>query len=194
MPDRGKAIFDNSVALLAGLQTALAITTIVSKSSNTEMKGFVDFDDEDCLLGSEDPSHPTHVNFTMYSHLPEVKRLPRHLCSMWHSYKAVYADFRGWHYPLQTKRPVTPSTTECKNMREMRKCRDNTMHQAGKNTFIFYMQPTAQPVWLKHVKEVILNCKIEEIPLESDNCTINSPLGTLVPFNGSITMNSQTLI
>ena len=185
------------VALLAGIQTALAITAIVCNCSNPEMKGFLDFDDEDCLLGSEDPSHPTPVNFTLYSHLPEMKRFPGHVCSMWQSYKAVYTDFMGWHYPSQTKRPVTPTITECENMREMRKCGNNIMHQAGKNKFIFDMYPTAQPVWLKHVKEVMLNCKIEEVALESecDNCTINSPLGTLdFPYNGSITMNSQTLI
>nr|CAH0102050.1 unnamed protein product [Daphnia galeata] len=45
-----------ALALLAGLQTAWAITAIVCNCSSPEMRGFLDFDDEDCLLGSEDPS------------------------------------------------------------------------------------------------------------------------------------------
>ena len=52
------------------------------------------------------------------------------------------------------------------------------------------MYQTAQPVLLKHVKEVMFSCKIEEVALENecDNCTINSPLGILdFPYNSSIT-------
>ena len=187
-----------ALALLAGLQTAWAITAIICNCSSPEMRGFLDFDDKDCLLGSEDPSPPPlPVNFTLYSHLPEVKRFPGHVCSMWLAHKSVFTDFLGWHHPTQTKRSVTPSATECEEMKDMRKCGGNTKFPAGKNKFIFDVYPNAQPVWLRTIKEVMLNCKIEEVALESecDNCTINSPLGTLeFPYNGSVTMNFQTLI
>jgi hypothetical protein len=60
--------------------------------------------------------------------------------------------------PTQTKRSVTPLATECEEMKDMRKCGGNTMFPAGKNKFIFYLYPNAHPVWLRTIKEVMLNC------------------------------------
>ena len=65
------------LALLAGLQTALAITAIVCNCITPEMRGFLDFDHGDCLLGSEYPSPPLPVS------------------SMWIAYKSVFTDFLG---------------------------------------------------------------------------------------------------
>ena len=185
------------LVLLASLQTTVAITATVCNCSSPEMKGFLDFDDEDCLLGADDPTPPIAVNFTLYSHLPEVKRFPGHVCSTWIAFKSVFSDFLGWHYIKQQKRTITPSVAQCGEMIELRKCGNNTMFPAGKNKFIFDMYPTAQAVWLRHIGETLLNCKVEEVALESecDTCPINSPLGTLkFPYNGSVTIDSQTLI
>lgn len=57
--------------------------------------------------------------------------------------------------------------------------------------------PNVQGTWLRTREASLLNCRVEEVVLEStcSNCSINSPLGTLSPeTNGSMIVNMKTLV
>lgn len=171
--------------------------TTVCDCSNERKNGFIAFDDEDCLLGSEDPAPPKNVTYTLYSHLPEVKRFPGHVCRMWAITRSIFTDFFGWHYPTESKWAVPVSRADCEEMRDLRRCKNETMYAKGSQKYAYDVLPPLQPVWMKKRWAVAFHCKIAEVALESecDNCTINSPVGTIeFPYNGSVTRNLQTLI
>ncbi|XP_032799014.2 uncharacterized protein LOC116935919 [Daphnia magna] len=171
--------------------------TTVCDCSNERKDGFIAFDDEDCLLGSEDPAPPKNVTYTLYSHLPEVKRFPGHVCRMWAVTRSIFTDFFGWHYTTESKWAVPVSTSDCEEMRDLRKCKNETMYAKGSHKYTYDVIPSLQPVWMTKRWAVTFHCKIAEVALESecDNCTINSPVGTIeFPYNGSVTRNLQTLI
>ena len=185
------------IVLLASLHTTLAITATVCDCSNERKDGFIAFEDEDCLLGTEDPSPPTAVTYTLYSHLPEVKRFPGHVCRMWAVTKSVFTDFLGWHYPTESKWAIPVSTAECEEMRDLRRCKNETMYAKGAHKYAYDVMPPLQPVWMATRRTHSFHCKIAEVALESecDNCTINSPVGSIeYPYNGTVTRNLQTLI
>ncbi|KAK4025104.1 hypothetical protein OUZ56_010607 [Daphnia magna] len=185
------------LVLLASLHTTGAIMTTVCDCSNERKDGFIAFDDEDCLLGSEDPAPPKNVTYTLYSHLPEVKRFPGHVCRMWAVTRSIFTDFFGWHYTTESKWAVPVSTSDCEEMRDLRKCKNETMYAKGSHKYTYDVIPSLQPVWMTKRWAVTFHCKIAEVALESecDNCTINSPVGTIeFPYNGSVTKNLQTLI
>ncbi|KZR99947.1 Uncharacterized protein APZ42_003972, partial [Daphnia magna] len=139
--------------------------------------GFIAFDDEDCLLGLEDPAPPKNVTYTLYSHLPEVKRFPGHVCRMWAVTRSIFTDFLGWHYTTESKWAVPVSTSDCEEMRDLRKWKNETMYVKGSHKYTYDVMPSLQPVWMTKRWAVTFHCKIVEVVLESecDNCTINSP-------------------
>ena len=186
-----------TLLLLASLHSVATKTATICDCANEKSDGFIAFDDEDCLLGSEDPSPPTNVTYTLYSHLPEVKRFPGHVCRMWAITRSVFTDFFGWHHNTQSKFAIPVSQERCAEMREFRKCRNQTMYAKGAHKFAYDELPPLQPVWMATRATVTIHCKITEVALESecDNCTINSPIGTIeYPYNGTVIRNLQTLI
>ena len=95
-------------------------TVTVCDCANEKSDGFIAFDDEDCFLGSEDPTPPKNVTYTLYSHLPEVKRFPGHVCDMWAVARSVFTDFFGWHHTTENKFAIPVSTETCEEMRDFR--------------------------------------------------------------------------
>jgi len=116
---------------------------------------------------------------------------------MWAVTKSVFTDFLGWHYPSESKWAVPVSTTECEEMRDLRKCKNETMYLKGAHKYAYDVMPPLQPVWMTKRQVSTFHCKIAEVALENeyDNCTINSPIGSIeYPYNGTVTRSLQTLI
>lgn len=82
-------------------------------------------------------------------------------------------------------------------MRDLRKCKNETMYAKGAHKYAYDVMPPLQPVWMVNRKASSFHCKLAEVALENecDNCTINSPIRSIeYPYNGSVTRNLQTLV
>ena len=116
---------------------------------------------------------------------------------MWAVARSVFTDFFGWHHTTESKFAIPVSTETCEEMRDFRRCRNQTMYAKGAHKFAYDELPPLQPVWMATRSTVTIHCKIAEVALESecDNCTINTPIGAVeYPYNGTVTRNLQTLI
>ncbi|KZS06224.1 Uncharacterized protein APZ42_030413 [Daphnia magna] len=165
-----------------GTEQRRAIMTTVCDCSNERKDGFIALDDEDCFLGSEDPAPPKNVTYTLYSHLPEVKRFPGHVCRMWAVTRSIFTDFFGWHYTTESKWAVPVSTSDCEEMRDLRKCKNKTMYAKGSHKYTYDVMPSLHPVWMTKRWAVTFHCKIVEVALEKPLAT---PLLVEVHTNGS---------
>lgn len=163
---------------------------------SAESKGFLDFGDDDCQI-SKETSRPQAVTYTVFSHIPEVKKFPGHTCSTWTAYKSVLTDFLGWQSVKQWRHPLETSIARCKKMRDSRICGETPMTALGYNRWSLEEYPDVQGSWWTTRDKELINCRVEEVVLESTcpNCTVNSPLG-LIPLgaNGSFTQNMITLV
>ena len=160
------------------------------------MKGFLKFSDDDCKV-TEEPIPPKPVAYSIHSHIPEVKRFPGFICSTWVAYRSVYTDFLGWHTTKQWRHPAETSPSECKKMRDSRMCNGRPMDALAQNKWSLEEYPHVQGSWLATNEATSVNCKVEEVALESEclACPINSPIGTIPGgVNGSISHNLVTLI
>jgi hypothetical protein len=160
------------------------------------MKGFLKFNDDDCKV-IDDPSPPKSVTYTLFSHLPEVKRFPGFTCSTWIAFRSTFTDFFGWHTVTQWRHPAETSRSDCRKMRDTRMCDGRPMTALGLNRWSLEDYPHVQGSWLATNQETLINCRVEEVALESEcaDCPIDSPLGTLPGgLNGSISHNLVTLV
>ena len=174
----------------------LSLNTTVCDCSQAKQKGFLKFIDEDCNLDTH-PSPPTPVKYNIISTLPMVKRFPGYTCTMWSITKTVYTNALWWTTVSQTRLPMEVTAAECRKIRDLRQCRGQNMDALGSNKWSLEVNPHVQGSWLRTISISTVNCRLEEVALESEctNCTISSPLGDIPgTSNGSISHNLVTLV
>ncbi|KAI9562541.1 hypothetical protein GHT06_009994 [Daphnia sinensis] len=104
------------------------------------------------------PSPPKkNVTYTLYSHLPEVKRFPGYVYRMWAVTRSIFTDFFGWHYPTESKcrSSIHFRLRTNAGSKEMQ-TRDNVRERQSK--YAYDVIPSLQPVWMtKHNGSVTIN-------------------------------------
>ncbi|KAK4007301.1 hypothetical protein OUZ56_012461 [Daphnia magna] len=86
---------------------------------------------------------------------------------------------------------------ECEKMRDSRFCHDKSMDYLGNNKWSFERIPNMQGSWLQFTANQLINCRLEEVTLETKcaNCTISSPIGDIPGgINGSVSHNLVTIV
>ncbi|KZS15860.1 Uncharacterized protein APZ42_018507 [Daphnia magna] len=92
-----------------------------------------------------------------------------HVCRMWAVTRSMFTDFFGWHYTTESKWAVPVSTSDCEEMRDLRKCKNETMYAKGSHKYTYDVMPSLQPVWMTKRWAVTFHCKIAEVSLKSEN-------------------------
>ncbi|XP_045023766.1 uncharacterized protein LOC123468199, partial [Daphnia magna] len=155
-------------------------------------KGFLKFTSDDCDYQiSPLPAIP--VYYDVYSTLPQITRFVGHSCTIWLEKKHIYTDFWGWQTPSQSRVPIEVNAHECEKMRDSRLCHGKSMDYLGNNKWSFERIPNVQGSWLQVTGDQLINCRLEEVTLETEcaNCTISSPIGDIPGgINGSVS-NSE---
>lgn len=116
---------------------------------------------------------------------------------MWLEKKHIYTDFWGWQTSTQVRIPMETTVTDCEKMRDSRLCNTETMDYLGDNKWSLERVPNVQGRWLLVTGDQLVNCRLEEVTLETEcsNCTISSPIGDIPSgTNGSISHNLVTVI
>ncbi|KAI9558368.1 hypothetical protein GHT06_015135 [Daphnia sinensis] len=116
---------------------------------------------------------------------------------MWLEKKHIYTDFWGWQTPSQSRVPIEVTAHECEKIRDSRSCHDKSMDYLGNNKWSFERVPNVQGSWLQVTADQLINCRLEEVTLETEcaNCTISSPIGDIPGgINGSVFHNLVTIV
>ncbi|KAI9551171.1 hypothetical protein GHT06_006389 [Daphnia sinensis] len=146
-----------------------ALNVTICNCTASQPKGFLKFTNDDCDYQiSPLPSIP--VYYDVYSTLPQITRFVGHSCTMWLEKKHIYTDFWGWQTPSQSRVPIEWS---------------------------FERVPNVQGSWLQVTADQLINCRLEEVTLETEcaNCTISSPIGDIPGgINGSVSHNLVTIV
>ncbi|KAK4027614.1 hypothetical protein OUZ56_016662 [Daphnia magna] len=82
-------------------------------------------------------------------------------------------------------------------MRDSRLCHGKSMDYLGNNKWSFERIPNVQGSWLQVTGDQLINCRLEEVTLETEcaNCTISSPIGDIPGgINGSVSHNLVTIV
>ena len=143
------------------------------------------------------PLPPVPVYYDVYSTLPQITRFVGHTCTMWREERTTYTDFWGWETTNAIHIPMEATVEDCEKMRDLRLCNTNTMDYLGDNKWSVERKPNVQGRWLLVTGGQLINCRLEEVTLETEcaDCTINSPIGDIPGgTNGSITHNLVTII
>ncbi|KAK4009586.1 hypothetical protein OUZ56_018720 [Daphnia magna] len=130
------------------------------------------------------------VYYDVYSNLG-------HSCTMWLEKKHIYTDFWCWQTPSQSRVPIDVNAHECEKMRDSRLCHGKNMDYLGNNKWSFERIPNVQGSWLQVTADQLINCRLEEVTLETEcaNCTISSPIGDIPGgINGSVSHNLVTIV
>ncbi|KAI9565106.1 hypothetical protein GHT06_008874 [Daphnia sinensis] len=116
---------------------------------------------------------------------------------MWLEKKHIYTDFWGWQTPSQSRVPIEVTAHECEKIRDSRSCHGKSMDYLGNNKWSFERVPNVQGSWLQVTADQLINCRLEEVTLETEcaNCTISSPIGDIPGgINRSVSHNLVTIV
>ncbi len=163
---------------------------------DSQPKGFLKYSSNDCDFQIS-PLAPVPVYNDVFSTLPEITRFAGHTCTMWLEKKHIYTDFWGWQTSTQVRIPMETTVTDCEKMRDSRLCNTETMDYLGDNKWSLERVPNVQGKWLLVTGDQLVNCRLEEVTLETEcsNCTISSPIGDIPSgTNGSISHYLVTVI
>lgn len=173
-----------------------AFNVTICDCTASQQKGFLKFTTNDCDFQIS-PLPPVPVYYDVFSTLPQITRFVGHTCTMWVEQRTIYTDFWGWQTTDSKRVPMETTTVDCENMRDLRLCESNTMDYLGDNKWSLERVPNVQGKWLLVTGDQLVNCKLEEVTLETEcnNCTISSPIGDIPGgTNGSISHNLVTII
>ena len=179
------------------LPYSIAFQATVCDCGSAENKGFLKFSNEDCDHQIPQGPAPVPVIYSIYSTIPAVTRFPGFMCTMWIVTKTAKMDFWGYTYEDNTRMPLEVSASDCRTMRDTRQCNGKPMDVLGDNKWSIEGAPHVQASWWWTRQESLVNCRLEEVSLETEaaNSTISSPIGDIpAGTDGSISHNLVTLV